>query len=117
MFAAAEPSQSHAIDPHHGSRFLPNLAIPTPASPARPVTRRPSFEQGRALEVLGHAIEYLVDSRMYPVHAPTTRADSEATQLLMLQSRQIFTECAEVVPAIRRLRLWIAERLSTPADC
>jgi hypothetical protein len=29
-----------------------------------PVVRRPSHQQGRALELLGHAIEYLIDSEL-----------------------------------------------------
>jgi len=117
MPAAAKTAQSQAIDPHDtlGS-FLPSLTS-TPAPQSRPITRRANYEQGRALEVLGHAIEYLIDSHLYLVGEPATRADSEATQILMQHSRQIFSECAEVVPPIRRLKLWIAEKFSPTASC
>ena len=81
------------------------------------IRRRSSFSQGRALEILGHAVEYLVDSRMFLVDQLSTHADAEAVQILMRLSRQVFAECAEVVPPARRLRLWIAERLDTPANC
>jgi hypothetical protein len=74
-------------------------------------------QQGRALEILGHAVEYLVDSRMFLVDQPTTRADAEATQILTLLSREVFFECAEVVPPARRLGLWIAEQLGTSGNC
>jgi len=112
MPAAAHHGQSQAIYPDNSSL----LHFVSSAAPS-PVTRRPTFEQGRALEILGHAIEYLVDSRLNLIDEPATRADSEATQLLMLRSRQVFTECTEVVPPIRRLKLWIAKRLTPSASC
>lgn len=63
-----------------------------------------------ALEKLGHAIEYLVDSRLAMVHdLPddlTARADTEATQILMRLSRTVFAECAEIVSLRRRLWAW-----------
>lgn len=116
MYATAERNQPQAIDPLLSSGYVPDL-VPTPPLRRRTVTRRPSVEQGRALETLGHAIEYLVDSRLYLVDQLATRADAEATQLLMQHSRQVFAECAEVVPVTRRLKRWIAERLTHPADC
>ena len=54
---------------------------------------------------------------MFLVDEPTIPADTEATQILMLCSRQIFSECVEVVPASARLKLWIAGHFTTPADC
>ena len=74
----------------------------------RLIRRRPSPQQGRALEALSHAIEYLVDSRMAQVDEPATRGDGEAINLLMRLNRNVFTECAEVVPMGRRLKAWIA---------
>jgi hypothetical protein len=79
--------------------------------------RRANQLQGRGLEILGHAVEYLVDSRMFMVDQPSTRADAEAVQILMLLSRQVFAECAEVTPPTRRLRSWIAQRLNPAATC
>lgn len=109
MSTAATPSQYPALDSHN---FAPNFDLP-----ASPFARRASYTQGRGLEILGHAIEYLADSRMFMVNEPAARADAEATQILMLRSRQIFSECVEVVPPSARLKLWIAEHFTTPADC
>jgi hypothetical protein len=81
------------------------------------IRRRATQQQGRGLEILGHAVEYLVDSRMFVIDQPSTRADAEAVQLLMLLSRQVFAECAQVPQPARRLRHWIADRLNTPAAC
>lgn len=74
--------------------------------------RRPNPHQGRALEKLGHAVEYLVDSRMALIDEPRTRADAEALDVLMCLSRSVFSECEEIIPIGNRLKAWIAERLS-----
>ena len=73
----------------------------------RIVRRRPNQYQGRALEKLGHAVEYLVDSRMVLIDEPSTRADAEALDILMQLSRCVFSECEEIVPMGRRLRAWM----------
>ena len=67
-------------------------------SASRVRRRRPTMIQGQALERLGHAIEYLVDSRMHRDRDPFFLADSEAEQIIMRLSREVFAECAEVVP-------------------
>lgn len=46
-------------------------------------------EQSRALEALGHAIEYLVDSRLFDQWE--SAADAEAVHLLMACSVAIYT--------------------------
>ena len=61
--------------------------------------RRPTASQGHALEVLGHSIEYLVDQRMRRDAGLSAPADSVAEQVLMRLSREVFAECAKVVPA------------------
>ena len=74
----------------------------------RAIRRRGSIEQGQALEILGHAVEYLVDSRMFvPGSAPMQR-EHEAIQLLMRSSRAVFLECPEVVPMRHRVGRWLA---------
>jgi hypothetical protein len=73
--------------------------------------RRPSPHQGRGLEVLGHAIEYLIDSRTALISEPATKADAEALDILMRLSRCIFFECKEIVPIWRRLKVWVAKGL------
>jgi hypothetical protein len=62
--------------------------------------RRPNRTQGHALEVLGHAIEYLVDQQLQrESHAePQTlsyQADAPAMHILMRLSREVFAECPE----------------------
>jgi hypothetical protein len=69
--------------------------------------RRGSAAQGRALESLGHAVEYLVDSRMFLLDGNNLAAEGEAVQILMQLSRQVFAECPVVKPPFSSLkRLW-----------
>ena len=63
----------------------------------RLVRRRANLVQGRSLETLGHAVEYLVDSRMFVVEPSTAKAEREAVQILMRLSRMVFADCDEVV--------------------
>jgi hypothetical protein len=69
-----------------------------------PTRRRGSPAQGLALESLGHAVEYLVDSRMFLLGEHNRAAESEAVQILMRMSRQVFAECPVVEPAFSGLR-------------
>ena len=55
------------------------------------------MHQGRALETLGHAVEYLMDSRLFLVERATPKAEQDALQILMRMSRAVFLECPEVV--------------------
>ena len=80
---------------------------PVVSARKRIIRRRPTQTQGQALEKLGHAVEYLVDSRMVLIHEPSTRADAEALDILMRLSRAVFAECEEIVPVGRRLRQWV----------
>lgn len=80
-----------------------DFSLPAGASvletlPARS-NRRRSIDpaSGRALEILGHAIEYLTDELGQsgePVLAESPRV--EAIQLLMTLNRQIYLQCPEV---------------------
>ena len=79
-----------------------------PETPKRIIRRRANQTQGQALEKLGHAVEYLVDSRMRLIHEPSTKADAEALDILMRLSRCVFSECEEIVPVGQRLKDWIA---------
>jgi hypothetical protein len=69
------------------------------------------MQQGRSLEVLGHAIEYLIDSRMFLVSEPHTPAETDAVQLLSRCSREVFATCAEIVPVTQRLKQWALDHL------
>ncbi len=84
--------------------------------PGPPVRRRGNFEQGRALELLGHAIEYLSDSRMFfeADSMPQARAQADAIQIMMRASRAVFEECPETVSLRRKVGRWITQRLTGP---
>lgn len=74
-------------------------ASPVVVGPGR--RRRITPQAGRALEILGHAIEYLTDEFMH--EGKPLSADNEqikAVQLLMAVNRQIYYECP-VVPTFR----------------
>jgi hypothetical protein len=67
--------------------------------------RRISHEAGRALEILGHAIEYLADEFAHGGEALVARGGQvEAMQLLMKMNRQIYFACPEVPTMSDRLR-------------
>jgi len=77
----------------------------TPAAKITNRRRRISPESGRALEILGHAIEYLTDEyiqseKQVSAHDP----DVEAVQLLMALNRKVYYECPESPTLTERLR-------------
>jgi hypothetical protein len=87
------------------------LSIRAAAAPA-PVTgrgvmrrRRISAEAGRALEILGHAIEYLTDEFVYAGGSFSANDPQvEAVQLLMSLNREIYLACPEAPSFADRLR-------------
>jgi len=59
--------------------------------------RHISQQAGRALEILGHAIEYLTDEFIHQgVSLSAKNEQLEAVQLLMALNRQVYFECPEV---------------------
>ena len=85
----------------------PALSQTLPAAASR---RRGTLAQGRALETLGHAVEYLVDSRLFHSGDHNQEDEQEAVQILMRMSRAVFAECLEVISLNRRFRRWVADR-------
>jgi hypothetical protein len=67
--------------------------------------RKISPEAGRALEILGHAIEYLTDE-FVRAGGPLSVHDGqvEAVQLLMRLNREIYSGCPEVPTLADRFR-------------
>jgi len=62
--------------------------------------RRIDRDAGRALEILGHAIEYLTDEFVYEgCSQESLNSQLQAVQLLMALNRQIYFECP-VVPTL-----------------
>jgi hypothetical protein len=67
--------------------------------------RRVSPEAGRALEILGHAIDYLSDEFVNAGGSLSAHnAQVEAMQLLMGINRQIYFACPEVPSVAERWR-------------
>lgn len=70
--------------------------------------RRITPQAGRALEVLGHAIEYLTDEYVHAGGSFSAHdAQVEAVQLLMAINREIYFECPEVPSLGRRCLAWL----------
>jgi hypothetical protein len=74
--------------------------------------RKISYQEGHALEILGHAIEYLADeyalecrSRNAVNHAKT--GPVQAIELLMARSREIYLAGEPVPTFAERVRLWL----------
>ena len=67
--------------------------------------RRISPQAGHALEILGHAIDYLTDEYVHNGGKFCARDPQvQAVQLLMALNRQIYFECPEVPTLRERLR-------------
>ena len=72
------------------------------------VQRRPDKTQGMALEVLGHALEYLLDSAVQ-VDGLVCPEILAAVELLAERSRAVFAECPEILPLSQHLSRWLGE--------
>lgn len=71
----------------------------------RPCRRRITPQAGHALEILGHAIEYLTDELIHqgwPLSADNGQL--KAVQLLMALNRQVYYECPIVPTWAERLK-------------
>jgi hypothetical protein len=111
-------------DPYFGStpRPTPQNVVQTPRDgwlgklgsspqPRTLVRRRLSAEGGRALEILGHAIEYLADEYAADLadKGPLGSADPRvaAIQILKERNRAIYYSGTEVQAPFRRLKRWL----------
>jgi hypothetical protein len=86
-----------------------SISLPLPvASNVRVRRNRPrriTPQAGHALEILGHAIEYLTDEFVHHGGDMSARNPQlEAVQLLMGLNRQVYFECPEVITIGDRLR-------------
>jgi hypothetical protein len=85
--------------------------FPSPRARGEMRRRRISPESGHALEILGHAIEYLADEYTYRgggVSASDGQVD--AVQLLMKVNRQIYFACPEAPSLADRCRSLLGMR-------
>jgi hypothetical protein len=75
---------------------LPETTFAPVRSDAR-ADRNPRYippQAGRALEILGHAIEYLTDEMVFRgIALNSSDPQLEAVQLLMALNRQVYYEC------------------------
>jgi hypothetical protein len=75
----------------------------------RSFRRRITPEAGYALEILGHAIEYLADEyahetgRTPQLGAGCIEPQVEAMQILMAANRQVYFECPVITPLYQRI--------------
>jgi sulfur carrier protein len=73
--------------------------------------RRLTATQGRALEILGHAIEYLVDSRLACADEFCSPAAQEAIQLLSRANREVYQDAPATAPPGSRIIRWLMQNL------
>ena len=74
--------------------FAPGNVIPRVVTKRR---RRITPEAGHALEILGHAIEYLTDEFVHEGGSLSAKDNRiMAVQLLMALNREVYFECPEV---------------------
>ena len=87
------------------------FAIPATTPAVRnvsiPVNRRRRItpEAGRALEILGHAIEYLTDEFVQDERSFTVKSEQlQAVQMLMALNRQVYFDCPQIPTFTARCR-------------
>jgi hypothetical protein len=71
------------------------------------IHRITSTHHGRTLLMLGHAAEYLADSRRYSTDKVDHAANIEAIHILMGLSREVFEDFAEGRGLNRRFQDWL----------
>jgi len=75
------------------------------------IHRITNTHHGRTLLTLGHAAEYLANSRRYSGREVDHEANVEAIHILMAASRAVFEEYAERRDLRRRVEDWVVERV------
>ena len=86
--------------------FQASAAV-APSTSRQFARRQITPEAGKALEKLGHAIEYLTDEFVHSgASFNANNAQLEAVQLLMALNRKVYFECPQVPTLAERLR-WL----------
>jgi len=87
-------------------------AVPNAFAARLSASRRITPQAGHALEILGHAIEYLIDEYKYAGMPRSSRKEQEeAVKLLMALNRQVYFECPMVFTLAERFRLFLLRTL------
>jgi hypothetical protein len=91
------------------------LVPPREADELRADRRRPTPAQGRALELLGHAIEYLEDELLVGLDRPLpwTQGQLAAIDRLKQASRSVYFDCPAGFSLWARLRSRLARLLAS----
>ena len=106
LWGAAQWRPAPALSAQSGAG-LPILvsARAVPRVQTRSGRRRITPQAGRALEILGHAIEYLTDEFVQQDGMVSSKNERlEAVQMLMALNRQVYYECPEVLSFGERCR-------------
>ncbi len=92
---------------------VPATAAAFPAVSTRAARRRITREAGHALEILGHAVEYLTDEMVHDA-APVIASNPQvqAVQLLMALNRRVYFECPEIPTLSERLESFLRSRFA-----
>jgi hypothetical protein len=122
MPTAVFPGANHPI-PITSQKTQPSPGLPFPSlskgeagSSVGDLTIRriTGTHHGRTLLTLGHAAEYLANSRRYSMRAYDREAEVEAVHILLELSRSVFEEYAERRSLHRRFENWLIERAARP---
>ncbi len=105
------PSLEDSVGSTSHDPFFDWSGPPTPRTAQPFVRRRLSQEGGRALEILGHAIEYLADEYANDLadKGPLGSADPRvaAIQILKGLNRSIYYSGTQAEPALGRMKRWL----------
>jgi hypothetical protein len=95
------------------AKSIPSLSLGNPELKSADLTihRITETHHGRTLLALGHAAEYLANSRRYSIGADGDEAHEEAIHLLMTASRSVFEDFAQHSALSRRVGDWAIERV------
>jgi hypothetical protein len=113
MATATFPGPSGPVlVPSRKARAYPSLSQGRAASHEGDLTihRITSTHHGRTLLTLGHAAEYLSDSRRYSTEKVDHGSNVEAIHILMEASKGVFEDLAEPRTLNRRFEQWLIER-------
>jgi hypothetical protein len=113
MATAVFPGPTRPVRvPSRKAQGIPSLSHGREASQAGDLTihRITRTHHGRTLLTLGHAAEYLANSRRYSTEKVDHTSNVEAIHILMELSRSVFDEFAEARTLSRRFEQWLVER-------
>lgn len=87
-----------------------SLPVDYSGRPDLTIHRKTDTHHGATLQILGHAAEYLLESRRYLMSAPG--GDAEAIHILMRLSREVFDEYAEAAAVRTRFHDWVMDQVT-----